>query len=217
MDALPWDGTGGPIADRVAGSLARRIVDGEIEPGEVLTEVDIAASVGASRTPVREAMLRLDGWGLVRLAPKKGAVVTNPTARERRELLAVRAMLENSAVAAVARDDDARRLLLEELDVNLAAQAQAVDDPRAFAPLDYAFHALIIGHDDNRVVAEISRSLGPRLYRLTRLAVDSGEPARFLDEHARLAETIRAADAEGFGELVARHLEEGHARYEVTG
>lgn len=216
MDALPWDIEGGAIADRVAGGLARRIAEGEIEPGEVLTEVEVAASVGASRTPVREAMLKLDRWGLVRLAPKKGAIVTSPSARERRELLAVRAMLESSAVASVVRSADAKDALVAALDENLERQAAAIGDPRAFASLDYAFHALIIRHDDNRVVAEISRGLAPRMYRLTRLAVGGGEGlAGFREEHAGLADAIRASDAEGFRGLVERHLADAHARYGV--
>lgn len=81
MSQLPWEDDSGSIAERVAGLLAKRIAWGETEPGEVLTEVGVAASIGVSRTPVREAMLRLERWGLVRLAPKKGAIVTNPSAR----------------------------------------------------------------------------------------------------------------------------------------
>ena len=212
MIELPWDVSDATtIAERVAGSLARAIAEGEIEAGEVLTEVEVAAAHETSRTPVREAMLKLERWGLVRLAPKKGAIVTTPSARERRELLAVRSMLETSAAASA----DAR--LVEILDENLRQQAASLEDPRAFALLDYAFHLEIIGHDDNRIVAEISRSLAPRLYRLTRLAVThAADLASLYAEHVALADALRAGDAETFRTLVSGHIGAGHSGYEVA-
>lgn len=218
MIELPWSNIGATtIADRVAGSLARRIAEGEIEPGEVLTEVEVAAEFEASRTPAREAMLKLERWGLVRLAPKKGAVVTNPSARERRELLAVRSMLEASAAASIAADPAARERLATLLDENLRGQGAALADPERFALLDYAFHLEIIGHDDNRVVAEISRSLAPRLYRLTHLAVvNAVDLGRLHAEHVALAGALRDGDAELFRDLMAQHIGAGHAGYEVA-
>jgi DNA-binding GntR family transcriptional regulator len=202
----------------VAGRVAREIAEGDIEPGEVLTEVAIAARTGVSRTPVREAMLQLDRWGLVRLAPKKGAVVTSPTARDQAELLAVRAMLEKSAARSTAADDVSRGTLVSALRENLAEQRAAVGEPRTFATLDFVFHSLVIGHDDNRVVAEISRTLGPRLYRLTRLAVSarSRDLAGLLDEHVALTDALDDGDPERYSRLVAQHIDQGHASYEVA-
>lgn len=212
MIELPWSVPAtATIAERVAGSLARAIAEGEIEPGEVLTEVEVAAFYEASRTPVREAMLKLERWGLVRLAPKKGAIVTSPSARERRELLAVRAMLETNAAASA--DPE----LLVVLDANLREQAASLEDPHRFALLDYEFHLKIIGHDDNRVVAEISRSLAPRLYRLTRLAVShAADLGRLYEEHTALAGALRDGDPETFRALVSGHIGAGHAGYEVA-
>ncbi|MGI6877307.1 GntR family transcriptional regulator [Microbacterium sp. gxy059] len=218
MIDLPWN-TGPeprPIAERIAGRVAKRIADGEIEPGAILTEVEVAAEHDASRTPAREAMLRLERWGLVRLVPKKGAVVTNPSARERRELLAVRSMFEGNAATYLATAGDDRARLLAVLDENLAAQSAALADPPAFAELDYAFHLAIVGHDDNRVVAEISRMLAPRMFRLTRLAGATSDLARLRDEHVALAAAIREQDPERFRRLIADHLDAGHSGYAVA-
>jgi DNA-binding GntR family transcriptional regulator len=208
MLELPWQNVDGPIAERVAGRVAREIAEGDIEPGEVLTEVAIAARTGVSRTPVREAMLQLDRWGLVRLAPKKGAVVTSPTARDQAELLAVRAMLEKSAARSTAADDVSRGTLVSALRENLAEQRAAVGEPRTFATLDFVFHSL----------AEISRTLGPRLYRLTRLAVSarSRDLAGLLDEHVALTDALDDGDPERYSRLVAQHIDQGHASYEVA-
>ena len=218
MDQLPWQTVDGPIAQRVAGQVAREIAEGEIEPGELLTEVAVAERTGVSRTPVREAMLQLDRWGLVRLVPKKGAVVTSVSARDQAELLSVRAMLETHAVRSTAADDATRRTLVGELRENLDGQRAAVGDLRQFAALDFAFHSLVIGHGDNRVVAEISRNLGPRLYRLTRLAVaaPSQDLRILLEEHDGLTDAVEAGDPARYARLVAQHLDHGHAGYEVV-
>src|SRR5690625_7883968 len=74
----------------MAAWAAREIIERRFEPGELLTEADLAEAQKASRTPAREAMLQLERWRLVRLVPKKGAIVTTVTSCERRDLLAVR-------------------------------------------------------------------------------------------------------------------------------
>lgn len=216
---LPWLDVpeSRPIADRIAASVARKITEGDIDPGDLLTEVDVAARHGASRTPSREAMLQLERWGLVRLVPKKGALVTNPTARERRELLSVRSMLESHAVARIVGDDALRESLLGRLEPILAAQADAVGRPTDFVLHDYSFHLQIAAHDDNHVVDEILRTLAPRLVRLTRLAVTaaSADLAALHREHVELTDAIRRQDVTTFRELIDHHLTSGHEHYEV--
>ena len=80
---LPWQRTDdtAPIASRMAAWAAREIIERRFEPGELLTEADLAEAQKASRTPAREAMLQLERWRLVRLVPKKGAIVTTVTSR----------------------------------------------------------------------------------------------------------------------------------------
>jgi DNA-binding GntR family transcriptional regulator len=217
---LPWldDRENRPIATQIAADSARRIAVGAIDPGELLREVDLAEEHGASRTPAREAMLQLETWGLVRLIPKKGALVTTPTAREREELLSVRAMLEGHAVARIAPDESRRESLLEALAPVLEAQQSAVGRPAEFAVHDYAFHLTLASHDDNRVVEEVLRSLGPRLFRLTHLAVLS--PAADLPalhrEHVELTGAVARGDVAGFREMIDRHLRSGHDGYQVV-
>ncbi|APX33459.1 transcriptional regulator [Brachybacterium sp. P6-10-X1] len=216
---LPWLDASSrrPLAERIAAAVARRIAEGDIDPGELLTEVDVAAEQGASRTPVREAMLKLSTWGLVRLVPKKGALVTSPTARERRELLSVRSMLEGHAVARVVDDEELRTSLLEALETTLAAQADSVDRPAEFAVHDHAFHLRIIRHQGNSVVDEIIASLAPRLYRLSHLAVTapSADLTALHREHVELTQAVRGQDVAAFRELIEHHLTSGHEHYEV--
>lgn len=217
---LPWLDASErrPLADRIAAVVARSIADGDIAAGELLTEVDVASQHGASRTPTREAMLMLSGWGLVRLAPKKGALVTSPSVRERGELLSVRSMLESHAVSRIVARDSLREGLLDALEPVLAAQADSIARPRDFAVQDHAFHLRIIRHEGNSVVEQIIANLAPRLYRLTRLAVTapSADRAALHREHLDLADAVRRADTARFRELIERHLTSGHEHYEVT-
>jgi len=217
---LPWldDRENRPIATQIAATTAKQIAEGTIEPGTLLREVDLAAAHGASRTPAREAMLQLESWGLVTLMPKKGALVTTPTAREREELLSVRAMLEGHAVSRIAPDEIRRASLLAALVPVLEAQEATADRPEEFAVHDYAFHVTLASHDDNRVVEEVLHSLGPRLFRLTHLAVLS--PAADLPalhrEHVELTEAVARGDVVGFREMIDRHLRTGHDSYPVV-
>ena len=216
---LPWTTPSRSIAERLSGELAQQIVSAGIAPGTWLTEVDLAAEHGVSRTPVREALLALQVWGLVALAPKKGAMVTVPTATERDELLSVRSMLETNVVRRLeSADPGSRERLTAALRTVLDRQRDAVARPTDFAVLDYAFHAAIIHHERSGVVDEISRLLGPRLIRLTYLAVGAtaGRLDGFADEHAALLAAIEAADTDGFVRQIDRHLAQGHSRYEVA-
>lgn len=216
---LPWLDASDrqPLAERIAAAVARRIAEGDIDPGDLLTEVDVAAEHGASRTPAREAMLKLSTWGLVRLVPKKGALVTSPTARERRELLSVRSMLESHAVARIVGDEGRRTNLLEALEATLAAQADSVGRPKEFAVHDHAFHLQIIRQQGNSVVDELIASLAPRLYRLSHLAVTapSADLTALHQEHVELTAAVRHQDVVTFRDLIEHHLTSGHEHYEV--
>lgn len=216
---LPWTTPSRSIAERLSGELAQKIVSAEIPAGTWLTEVDVAAEHGVSRTPVREALLALQVWGLVALAPKKGAMVTVPTATERDELLSVRSMLETNVVRRLENaGTGARERLSAVLRTILDRQRATVGRPTDFAVLDYAFHAAIIHHERSGVVDEVSRLLGPRLIRLTYLAVASaaGRLDGFADEHAALLGAVEAGDTDGFVRLIDRHLARGHSGYEAA-
>lgn len=212
---LPWQRTTdtAPIAARMAAWTAREIIEGRYEPGELLIEADLAEAHKASRTPAREAMLQLERWHLVRLVPKKGALVTTVTGKERRDLLAVRSMFEIDAVRAMADGGDLTalasdlRTLLDHQNAALEAE-----DPLGFASVDYAFHARIIRSSDNGIVDELLTTMGPRLARLTyQVAI---EHPRTLDtllaEHGDLTTRAESGDVAGFSRLVRDHIDGSH-------
>ncbi|MGO2037234.1 MAG: GntR family transcriptional regulator [Brevibacterium sp.] len=213
---LPWEtiDDSSPIASRMAAWAAREIIERRFEPGELLIEADLAAAQKASRTPAREAMLQLERWRLVRLAPKKGAIVTAVTGEERRDLLAVRAMFETDALRALGADAEVLDGLAADLRILLDRQREALadDSPLAFASSDYAFHARIIRSGRNRITDELLSIIGPRLARLTYRAVIE-QPSALEDlfaDHEKLTECARQGDASRFTTLVHQHIEHGH-------
>jgi DNA-binding GntR family transcriptional regulator len=103
----------GALVDRLAATIRARVLAGEFESGTRLRQESLASEFGVSRTPVREALRKLQASGLVRLEPHRGAVVRAPSAREVREAYEVRAELEGLAAALCVtriRDEELRRL-----------------------------------------------------------------------------------------------------------
>lgn len=213
--ALPWEvNDDSPVAARMAGQTARKIVDGRLSAGELLTEAGLAQEFGSSRTPAREAMVQLQSWGLVRLKPKKGGIITAVTSVERRDLLDLRATLEIRAIELIGAHTSAKEALIGDLRTQLGRQEEALAaaDPLAFAAEDFAFHLRVILAGRNGVVTEVVRLLGPRFARLTYLTLDDGrtDPVVLRQEHGALIEMIVADDNVGFAQAIRRHITAAH-------
>ncbi|WP_253720244.1 GntR family transcriptional regulator [Brevibacterium renqingii] len=215
MLTLPWEriDDSSPIAAKMAAWAAREIIEQRFAPGILLTEAELAAAQGASRTPAREAMLQLERWRLVRLVPKKGAIVTTVTGSERRDLLAVRVLFEVDAAHAL-KSASGLEPVAADLRTLLDRQRQALNagDTLGFASADYSFHARIIRSGGNAVVDEMLTTMGPRLARLTYQAVIDrpGSLDTLFDEHAELTDLAERSDADAFGALIRRHIDATH-------
>src|SRR5687768_18315906 len=94
----PVNGSGsGSIQGRVIAEMRRRIIRGDIQPGEPLSELALAEEFGVSRTPVREALKQLQTEGLIEIRPRVGTFVTTPSRREITELFEMKELLEGAA------------------------------------------------------------------------------------------------------------------------
>ena len=210
---LPWDSeTGRSLAEKVAARTAKRIVQGQLAAGELITEVELATTEGTSRTPAREAMLKLQSWGLVRLIPKKGGVITTITEAQRRDLIDVRSTWEIRSVQLVITDEQRRDALVTELRAIMTQQQVALDagDLLGFARHDVQFHLRIIAAGGNQIIDELLEHLGPRLARLTVEANTGTDLSHsFRSEHEALVELIAASNAQGFAEAVRQHVHHG--------
>ena len=192
------------LRDTVHDRLRDAIVDGTLAPGEVVRDTDLAAWLGVSRTPVREALLRLGETGLVRSAPGRSTVVAEIDLAEVREAHAVVATMHRLAVAeAVARLTPAH---LEAMRVANRRFATAIQDHDADAALaaDDAFHAVAVDASGNRALATVLDQFSPVVRRLERLrfASHAGEESVVL--HDRLVEACAAGDIDAAAEVAFR-------------
>lgn len=216
LPLLPWQASDQPrpLSARIAADTARRIIERDLTPGTLLTEVELAAASEASRTPAREAMVQLSTWGLVRLVPKKGAIVGVIDPEQRRDLLHLRVLLESDAIATLSTMPARLDQLHDTLRIALDQQqhAVAVQDPLAFASADVAFHFSIVAAAGNGVITSVLERLTPQLARLTyEVAINAPELLPDLRaEHERLATLAAAGDAVAFAALETTHLQ--HSR-----
>ncbi|MFE5325414.1 GntR family transcriptional regulator [Embleya sp. NPDC056575] len=170
-----------------------------------LSESEIAAATQTSRTPVREALLRLDTEGFVQIIPKRGILVPAISDPEVNAAMEARQLLEDWCVrrsAAVA------ELLVPDLEKLLTEQAGLIDDPRRFIEADRAFHRVIVAQAGNPVVTGFYESLRERQVRmgLSALAGTEGRPAVVLDEHRAIVEALRGGDPEAAATALRTHL-----------
>lgn len=190
-------------SDELREAIEERIVVGEFGPGMKLDEAQLAQRFGASRTPLREALIQLASSGLIEIRARRGAVVTEPSAKRLIEMFEVMAGLE-----AMCGQLAARRISPEELkELRDAHQACAAysdgSDLDAYYYANERFHAAIYAASHNSYLAEEASRLHRRLraYRRLQLRVRDRLATSFR-EHAEVVAAISSGD----GELAATRL-----------
>ncbi|WP_067249549.1 GntR family transcriptional regulator [Microbacterium resistens] len=188
---------------RVASWLRDAILDGERAPGSRLIERDLAAEIGVSRVPVRDALKELDAEGLVELRPRTWAVVREFTDADMTDLDEVRGVLEPLAFRLAA--ERHRREGLERLHRCLTAEqraARAGDDVLARrAAAD--FHEIVTDLSENDLLRAMMRSIRSRL----RWALSQHSDVQHMgDEHLGLFDAVRLRDGDRAAELAAAHI-----------
>jgi DNA-binding GntR family transcriptional regulator len=179
-----------------------RILDGSLPPGCALNQEALAAALAISVTPLREALRRLEGEGLVQTRPDKMDIVAPLSSREIQELRYVRNLLEPEAASLAARNSDraARARVVPLSDLTHTAA------PPAWHSAHRLFHDAVWDLAGNLVLAEALRTLWARMDRYRRLAVRPEDFVRMADvEHTGIARAIAAGDAELAARLMADH------------
>lgn len=141
------------LADWVYQELRKKVVDGELRPGDRMREIDLSTTLRVSRTPVREALKRLEGDGWLKYLPSRGAVIASLSPEQAAELYAVREILEATAARMAA--EKASEYEIERLKSLLQRQKEAKDDAEALAQLNQAFHSAIYHMSHNRYLFDI--------------------------------------------------------------
>ncbi|MFF7338960.1 GntR family transcriptional regulator [Streptomyces sp. NPDC008163] len=196
-----------PAAERVYTHVKDAVLDRRYEGGTLLTEGGLAEAVGVSRTPVREALLRLEVEGLIKLYPKKGALVLAVSAQEIADVVETRLLVEEFAARKAV---PASPQLISRLEALLEEQRHYSDagDLATVSVKDRCFHAEIVRHAGNEILSRLYDQLRDRQLRMG-VAVMEAHPDRIaanITEHGELLEAIRAGDAEGAAQVVRRHV-----------
>jgi DNA-binding GntR family transcriptional regulator len=168
-----------------------------------LNEATLASETGTSRTPVREALLRLEAEGFIKRIPHKGAYVPAISDPDVRALMQARSVVEKWAAAAAGATLEQHFARLQSL---IEAQREAQDDTARFIELDTEFHTLMVRAGGNSIIADFYGSLRQRQLRIGVRAVSSGEDRakKVLEEHQRILEALRDG---GIDEAIDAHLD----------
>ena len=201
----------GPAKDRALEYVKAQILTGALPGGELISEGDVATALGMSRTPVREAFLRLEGEGLLRLYPQRGALVVPVSPDEVRAVIEARLVLERfAATKLVGRGPAACAAAFERLSGELERQrtAAAATDWRDFLDADRAFHAVTVEESRNVILSGFYSSLRDRQMRMIGESAlrDPNRVTTIMDEHRGIAEALRDGDLQRALQAVQTHL-----------
>lgn len=202
-------GTGGSRADRVRDRIRDAIRSGRYKPGERIRETEVADWLEVSRTPVREALRRLESEGLLTFESWRGVVVADLDRQQISELYAMREVLEGAAARLAARHIDEGEFEL--LDLLLARADAAADEPAALAEINRQLHETIYAAAHNRYLTQTLEQLrnALALLRGTTFAVP-GRAGTAAEEHRAIVEAIRGRNPERAESAARTHIAAAH-------
>jgi DNA-binding GntR family transcriptional regulator len=196
--------------DRAHEYVKAQVLSGGFPGGELISEGEVAATLGMSRTPVREAFLRLEAEGLLRLYPQRGALVVPVSSEESHAVIEARLVLEKFAAAKViGRGPEACAAAFGRLAAELQRQREAAakSDLQGFSDADRAFHSVTLQASGNAILAGFYSSLRDRQMRMNReLVIQEKQIAMIMDEHRVIAEALRDGDLLRTEEALRAHL-----------
>lgn len=199
---------GRSLLDRVTDSVRTAILDGEFPPGSRISVPEIARQLGVSRTPAREALMRLAHEGLVEVLPRRGAVVLNNTFADVRSLFQYREAIEGMAarLAAETMSESAKRSLRKAYERH--AEAVAATDLDGHVRFDAVFHSEFAEGSGNRyIIAELNRvrsMLKLLTYEMTEQPGALQEP--LVRVHERILLAIEEGDGDAAESAARRHV-----------
>ncbi len=189
------------LRDDVYARLRDAIVDGTLQPGEQLRDHEVSAWLGVSRTPVREALLRLGEAGLVRTSPGRSTTVATLDPRTIADAQAVVAAMHRLAVIEAMDGLTDEHLAAMRAANERFAEAIRRGDPQAALAADDEFHAIPVAVSGNRAIATVLEQFTPVVRRLERLRFASLAAQQSVSLHARLVDLCAAGDTEQAAEV----------------
>lgn len=197
-----------PLRDVVFKTLRQGILTGELKPGERLMEIHLANKLGVSRTPIREAIRKLELEGLVTMIPRRGAEVAQITEKSMNDVLEVRRSMDALCVELAC--ERITEEALQELDSACDAFAEAVKtkDIRRIAQADVALHDIIVQATGNLRLVQLINNLSEQMYRYRfEYLKDISRHQSLIQEHRIIFEAIKARNKEAASSAAKLHID----------
>ena len=197
-----------PLRDVVFNTLRKAILTGELKPGERLMEIHLANQLGVSRTPIREAIRKLELEGLVIMIPRRGAEVAQITEKSLKDVLEVRRALD-ALCAELACD----RITQEETERLKKAcekfeKETATGDVTTMAEADVELHDIIVAATGNQRLVQLINNLSEQMYRYRfEYIKDENQHNRLVEEHRMIYESIVNRDKEAAARAARVHID----------
>ena len=196
-----------PLRDVVFQTLRTAILKGDLKPGERLMELQLASKLGVSRTPIREAIRKLEQEGLARTIPRKGAEVAGMTEKDMEDVLQIRCVLEELAARLSCQNitDEEMR----ELKIAMVAFEEKTREGNVveLAKADVTFHDIIYRAADNPKLLVLLNNLREQMYRYrTEYMKDDRIHPVLIREHKEMVKALESRDQELVAREVRQHL-----------
>ena len=196
-------------SDRAYDEIKSQILSGALAPGAQLKEEELAVICGVSRTPVRDAMHRLEAEMFVQRSDSQRSFVSDWSSEDIEELFTLRTMLEGHAAAQAA--ERVTPTMLQALHRNVAAIDAAIDRPApdvdAFLAMNAQFHALIVqAAASDRLAPMINRLVLQPIVHRTALRYDADQLRRSLAEHVEIVAALEARDSDWARAIMTSHI-----------
>ena len=196
-----------PLREIVYEELKAQILKGDIKPGTRMMEVELAEVLGVSRTPVREAIRKLEKEGLVKIEPRRGAYASELSVKDMVDILEVRQSMEGLAAYYCAQrinDEQKEQLRDYALAFNEAVEEGVYEDMISY---DTKFHHLIVECCDNDILVHMVEQLQELVLRFRYLYYSDFKRAEQMPaEHHEIFEAVASGDAERAREAAALHI-----------
>lgn len=197
-----------PLRDVVFHTLREAILRGELKPGERLMELQLAAKLGVSRTPIREAIRMLEQEGLAVTIPRKGAEVAKMTEKDMEDVLQVREALDELAATIACEQMTAEQLEVLKSTMREFEEYTKTGNVKKIAEADVKFHDIIYQATGNPKLVNILSNLREQMYRyrIEYLKDEKNYPV-LIREHSEIVEGLMAKDKTKVTAAMHRHVE----------
>jgi DNA-binding GntR family transcriptional regulator len=197
------------LTDLAHERIRQLIVSGEVGLGEQLSEASLASQLGISKTPVREALLRLRSDGLIDIQPQRGTFVFSPTPRQVEEICRFREFVEVAALASAMQERRGELVAALQANVDGMARAQDAQDWRAIPVLDQAFHQVIVEHCENAYLKQAYQLVASKIAALrARLPEENERVGHCQENHAAIVRLIREGGIAPAQQALALHIQD---------